>query len=150
MTTTSIINCQTFPHQWKPPATGSFKLNTDASFKVGEGSFSIGLLLRDHQGKFIVGKVQRLVMVSSVLEAEVIAIREGLHWLASLPYQNVEVESDSLLAVQAIKRPHDNILEVGFALDECQAMIQSRSGVSIIFAKRQANRAAWWLDYLVC
>lgn len=70
---TSTTNCHASPHRWKPPATGAFKLNTDATFKVGEGSFSIGLLLRDHQGKLIIGKVQRLVMVSSVLEAKVVA-----------------------------------------------------------------------------
>lgn len=77
-------------------------------------------------------------------------LREGLLWLASLSYQNVEVESDSLLAVQAITRPHDNILEVGYALDECRSMIQSRSGVSITFAKRQANKAAHLVARLPC
>lgn len=150
MLTTSTLSCQPSSQKWKPRGVGSFKLNTDAAVKVGDDTFSIGLILRDHQGEFITGKVKRMTMVSSVLEAEVAAIREGLHWLSSLPYHNVEVESDSTLSVQALKRPHDNVLEVDFVLDECRAIIQSGIGLSITFAKRQANKAAHLMARLPC
>lgn len=53
-------------------------------------------------------------MVSLVFKVEVAAINEGLQWLSSLLYHNVEVESDSLLSVQALKRPYDNCLELVF------------------------------------
>ena len=58
--------------------TTLIKLNTDAAIRLGEQSFSVGLVLRDHHGQFIMGKVCRLAMVSSVLEAEVTAIQEAL------------------------------------------------------------------------
>lgn len=112
-TSTMVLNTRTLSsqpssHKWKAPEVDSFKLNTDAAIKVGEDIFYIGPVLRDHQGEFMVGKVKRLMKVSSVLEAEVAAIKEGLQWLASLPYNNVEIETDSLLAVQATKRQHNN------------------------------------------
>lgn len=92
-------------HKWSPPKEGTFILNTDAGIKLGEEAFSIGLVIRDCKGAFIYGKVLKLGMVSIVFEAEVAAIREGLFWLNSLPYQYVGVESDSLMAVQAMRGP---------------------------------------------
>lgn len=93
--------------RWIPPEVGKFKLNTDASFKNGSDYFSVGLVLRDHFGSFVAGSVMSLKGATTVLEAEVCAIKEGLLWLVSMSYQDVEVESDSLLAVQAIKQSHD-------------------------------------------
>lgn len=91
-----------------------------------------------------------MAMVNSVFEAEVAAIREGLLWLVDLPYQHITVESDSLLAVRAINNSHDNVLEVGFMLDECRVIVQSRPGLSINFAKRQANQAAHLMARVAC
>ena len=89
-------------------------------------------------------------MVNSAFEAEVVAINEGLHWVASLPYQKVEIESDSLLSVQALNRSNDIALEVGFVFDDCRDIIQSRTGLSVTFAKRQANKAAHLMARLPC
>lgn len=49
-------------------------------------------------------------MVSSAFEAKAMAIYEGLYWLSTLPHQFVEVESDAMLAVQALKSTQDNHL----------------------------------------
>ncbi|XP_063947247.1 uncharacterized protein LOC135151929 [Daucus carota subsp. sativus] len=77
---------------WKAPAVGHLKLNTDAAIKLGESTFTVGLILRDHIGDFVGGKVRSLPMVSSVFEAEITAIKEGLQWLSTLPYQHVTIE----------------------------------------------------------
>lgn len=143
-------SCHSTLPKWIPPPLGKLKLNTDAAVRLGEDLFSVGLVLRDHLGSFIAGKVLRMMMVSSVFEAEVEAIKEGLKWLSSLPYQYVIVESDSLLAVQALKRSNDNCLEVGFALDECNDILLSRPGMSVSFAKRQANRVAHLMARIPC
>lgn len=92
--------------------------------------------MRDHLGSFVVGKVVCLKMVSSVYEAEAISIHESLQWLGTLLYHAVEVESDSLLTVQALKCIENNHLEVGFTLDACRKLLHFRRGLSISFAKR--------------
>ncbi|KAK1384784.1 hypothetical protein POM88_022519 [Heracleum sosnowskyi] len=125
----NIQACQPTSRRWKPLKTGTYKLNTDAAFKTEATSFSIGLVLHDHLGSFIVGMVKKARMVSSVFEAEATAISEGLQWLSALPYQHVELESDSLLSVQALSRSNDNYLEVGFVLDKCRVILKSRPGV---------------------
>ena len=54
------------------------------------------------------------------------------------------------MSVQAINHAHDNALEVGFVLDECRGAILSRPGLLVIFAKRQANKAAHLMARLPC
>ena len=136
--------------RWKTPAEGYLKLNTDASIKLGEETFSVGLILRDHKGAFVGGKTQRMQAAMSVFEAEVLAIREGLRWMVSLPHQLVVLETDSLLAVRALTQPHNIALEVGLILDECREIIHANPGFSITFAKRQANKAAHLMARLPC
>ncbi|XP_074346362.1 uncharacterized protein LOC141685140 [Apium graveolens] len=51
----------------------------DATDYQGASSFSIGMVLRNHEGSFVAGKTLCQTMVPSVLEAEARAIMEGLH-----------------------------------------------------------------------
>lgn len=38
--------------KWKAPAQGKLKINVDASVFKGSSSFTLGMILRDHQGQF--------------------------------------------------------------------------------------------------
>lgn len=64
--------------KWKKPQFGGFKLNVDAAIKLGDSFFSVGLVLRDHSGNFVVDKTISRLMVATVVEAEAQAILEGL------------------------------------------------------------------------
>lgn len=50
---------QVVEKRWQPPEIRNFKVNVDASVIEGGESFSIGMVLRDHTGKFIEGKNMR-------------------------------------------------------------------------------------------
>lgn len=150
LTAVGVKHYSSVVHKWRPPERGMLKLNVDAAYKVGLDSFSIGLVLRDHLGSFVAGKVLCFKIVSSVLEAETMAVHEGLKWLCSMPHQLVEVESDALLVVQAIKCDQNNLLEVGFILDACREMLKYNPGLSLSFAKRQANNAAHLMAKVPC
>ncbi|XP_074351779.1 uncharacterized protein LOC141690922 [Apium graveolens] len=102
MQVVSIPRTEHVIQKWLPPPTGSVKLNVDASISVGANDFSTGMLIRDHEGNFLLGRVACISGAGSVLEAEITALYEGLCWIKSLPYQNVLIESDSLLTVQAV------------------------------------------------
>lgn len=137
-------------HKWKPPDEGCFKLNVDAAIKLGTYTFTIGLVLRDHRGHFVAGKTMCIRMVSTVLEAEALALQEGIVWLFSMTHQKVCIESDSLLCVQTIKNAHEIHLKVGHILDYCRVALLSRPGFSVMFVKRQANKAAHLMARLPC
>ncbi|KAL8133792.1 hypothetical protein AgCh_009018 [Apium graveolens] len=126
--------------RWKKQDVGSFKLNVDATFRVGVSSFSVGLVIRDHDGAFVAAKSLSYPMVSTVLEAEAVAIHAGLSWLSSLHYTSIFIESDSLVNVRALQCSHENLLEVGHVLEACRSILDSFPGFSISFVKRQANK----------
>ncbi|XP_074357577.1 uncharacterized protein LOC141697194 [Apium graveolens] len=137
----SASDCH-YPQKWKPPDVGRLKLNVDASVHVNAADFSIGLILRDHMGQFVAGKVKCIARSGNVLEAKATAILEGLKWIVDMNYRNVEVESDSLVSVKAIQNGSENFLEVGHLFEDCRAYFKSRGDLSISFVKRQANKVA--------
>ncbi|KAL8101630.1 hypothetical protein AgCh_033504 [Apium graveolens] len=56
----------------------------------------------NHRGEEDEGDTVCTSMVSTVFEAEALAILEGLQWLLSMNHTRVTIESDSMLAVRAL------------------------------------------------
>ena len=137
--TASISPVVCHVQRWLPLVAGYLKLNVDASVTMGSNRFSVGLILRDHLGEFVARKASCYPGVGSVLEAEVHAIFEGLQWLISMSHNNVIIESDSLLSIQAIEHTSDIQFEEGQVIDLCQEVVASKVGLSLSFVKRQAK-----------
>lgn len=68
--TPSMVHNQQSNAKWVALVPGSFKLNVDASIVEGSSSFSIGMVLRNHRGQFVGGKVMRFEKKVTVFEAE--------------------------------------------------------------------------------
>lgn len=86
----------------KCPEEGHYKLNIDASVFSGTNSFSIGMILRDHNGMFLRGKMARFSGRVLAFEAEVVGILEAPSWIYTAPSQRVTVETDSLMVVNTL------------------------------------------------
>ncbi|XP_074322941.1 uncharacterized protein LOC141659906 [Apium graveolens] len=93
----SVIN-------WKPPDRGWLKLNVDASVKKGDSNFAIGMVIRNEDGNFIMGKNLRIAGCVNVLEVEAYGVWVAIKWIEELQLKNVTVESDSSLVVQALQQ----------------------------------------------
>lgn len=98
---------------WEKPSSGKLKLNIVATINEGQQHFSVGLALRDSQGQFVLGKTRKLPGSVSFVEAEMVAILEGLSWLEELQVYEAITESDSLLSVNAVNQEYQNYLELG-------------------------------------
>lgn len=107
---------------WNALDPGKFKVNVDASVFPNASSFTVGMVMRNHQGTFIAGKVICLPMVELVFEAETVGINEALSWIKTQQFQDnaVMVESDSMLVVNSIKSDRENLLEVGEIIERVQ------------------------------
>lgn len=125
--------------KWKKPEDGVLKLNVDVAVRLGEASFSLGLVLRDSAGAFVISKTICKAMVATVIEAEASVILEGLKWLLTLNHEMLIIESESLLAVRALQDPQENLLEVGHILIVCKLILYSNSDYSVFFVKRQVS-----------
>lgn len=62
-------------HRWKPSDPNVLKVNVDASFRSAEASSSVGMVLRNHDGDFLAGKVVCLEDAATIFKAEAIGTR---------------------------------------------------------------------------
>lgn len=62
----------------------------------------------------------------------------------------VSVESDSLVAVNAINGMNNYLMEVGHIIDHCRLLLQSMPSVSVKFVRKQANEVAHGLAKMPC
>lgn len=136
--------------KWHQPAPGSLKLNVDASVTEGQNSFSLGMVIRNHQGDYIAGKVMRCVGRVPALEAELTGVAEALVWAQEVADGEVEIESDSLLAVNALKNNQDNLLEFGDLVQQCKASLEVNKRFKVSFVRRQANQVAHRIARIPC
>lgn len=66
--------------RWRPPEPGCLKINVDASIRENEDHYSIGMVMRDHEGRFLMDKTLKVEGKISVLEAESVGVLEALLW----------------------------------------------------------------------
>ena len=103
---------------WKKPPSGSIKLNVDAAFATVVKEARLGLVIRDSRGEVLWSAVKRVDQVYSPLQAELLAILFGLEEIAGFTSQDVEVESDSLLAISEVKNINNSSCEwEGISMD---------------------------------
>ncbi|XP_074322969.1 uncharacterized protein LOC141659929 [Apium graveolens] len=115
--------------RWSCPIEGQLKLNVDASVFSGANFFFIGMVIRDHNGHFLKGKVAKLSGCVSIFEAEAVGVQEALTWLREWPSQQ---------------------LEVGTILESCKAGLMEKNNVKVGHVKNLANRAAHQMARIPC
>ncbi|XP_048435986.1 uncharacterized protein LOC125475314 [Pyrus x bretschneideri] len=82
------------PACWGPPCSPFLKVNVDASWEAQSKGGYAGVVIRDHEGKFVAAKRGR-VGATSVAAAEAAAILLGCELAVELELDCIIVESDS-------------------------------------------------------
>ncbi|GFY81985.1 hypothetical protein Acr_02g0002250 [Actinidia rufa] len=128
---------------WKPPSTGIFKLNTDGASKgnLGQAGAGAGGLIRNHEGRWVAGFCHNIGTTNS-LEAEVTAIKDGLELVNRLGLTNVDVETDSKLAVQLIAGSIFSGEHVNNLVNDCRRLMEEIGSTTLRHVYREANACA--------
>ncbi|CAN0876753.1 Putative ribonuclease H protein At1g65750, partial [Linum grandiflorum] len=129
---------------WSPPPIGWVKLNVDGSRVSAEDSTAIGGVLRGACGTWIAGFLHHIGS-QPILQAELLAIRDGLSWVQMLRYSQVEVESDSLLAVQLVMSSNTCCHPLGTLISDIHSLMEMMQNCKIRHIRREANFVA---DYI--
>ncbi|OMO70991.1 hypothetical protein CCACVL1_18527 [Corchorus capsularis] len=129
---------------WQRPAASFVKVNVDGSAKGNPGLSAAGGLIRDMQANWICGFTYR-VGISSSLVAELWAIYHGLSLCWERGFRNVELESDSLLAVSRIKGVTSDYSPHHRLLDAINELLNHDWTCRIKHIYREANMCADWL-----
>ncbi|MQL83200.1 hypothetical protein Taro_015679 [Colocasia esculenta] len=79
------------------------KLNVDGAYKMGSGIAAGGGILRNGNGDIIFAFAARYYDIHSSLEAEALALRDGISLCCERGVKEFHIESDSLVLVQIMK-----------------------------------------------
>ena len=89
------------PIKWSLSPLDWFKLNTDGSSLGNPGLARGGGLIRDHLGDWV-GGFSRFIGFTTSVQVELRALKDGLLLAIDLWILNLEIEIDSLVAVELI------------------------------------------------
>lgn len=140
----------------KSPSVGWLKLNIDASIKHKPSSVAIGGLILNESGRWSNGFYGR-IGTCNLLSAEFWVLREGLTLAWNMRIPNIEVETDSEVAVKIINdgdiRDHPD----GSLIADCRQLLRRPWNAKLLFTKRDGNRCADTLaemghssNYVIC
>ncbi|CAH9122326.1 unnamed protein product [Cuscuta epithymum] len=132
---------------WCCPAAGMVKLNVDAAVRTGY--CGLGWCLRDEEGKFVAGAARKWQGNLSVLEAELIGIREALSWLLDFEWRAIEVESDASRAISEILKG-SSISSYGLVAADIRDIANNFASISFSHVRRSANKAAHVMAKAAC
>ncbi|KAK6118987.1 hypothetical protein DH2020_047273 [Rehmannia glutinosa] len=126
---------------WRKPPPGTFKLNTDASTKVGSGT-GIGAVLRDHEGKVIASLSKHLSPEYPIEIGEAIACREGINLARSIQCSNLLVEADCIQLVNGIASDQKDYSYLGKIVEDIRAGQEFFNSAPLSHISRKANTLA--------
>lgn len=102
------------------------------------------MVARDHTGALIGAQSSCKQGSLNPDLAEAIGIKEALSWVKSRAWERVEVETDCLGVVQAIRCSSINLSYLGRVIDDCRRLLDDLRvhNVTLKFVRRSVNRVA--------
>ncbi|KAL8120232.1 hypothetical protein AgCh_017395 [Apium graveolens] len=137
-------------NSWAAPQMVTIKVNVDAAIFKDPSAYSIGLIARDSSGQLVHAHSSYYRGEISPENAKVLAIKEALSWLKQQQWEEVQPESDCLVAVQAINSKVCMISPFGSVVEECSSLIRNLNKIILSFVRRSANMAAHFLAKESC
>ncbi|XP_075524301.1 uncharacterized protein LOC142556702 [Primulina tabacum] len=117
-------------------------MDVDACYNEHTHRYSIGGVIRNHEGQPVLVFGNKIEKPSYVLYAELLAILQGLNISKThnlrLPY----ISSDSLLAVQAILGEEENLSYAGALAIDIRRLLALQGRPTLSHVRRSANCVA--------
>ncbi|KAL6223089.1 hypothetical protein ACLB2K_006479 [Fragaria x ananassa] len=124
--------------KWSCPPSGRLKINVDGAFRKEERTGRVGVIARDGQGRCVAALSRHIPYAQSALHVEAEAVRAGLLIAFYHQWENIEVESDSAIMLQALTREEEDLTEVGTIVNDCKSYMQAFNFVSVWHIFREA------------
>lgn len=136
---------------WIKPPLDRLKINTDGAFSPLDRTGSWGYAIRDSVGEVICAGTGKIEQALDALHAEAVACMEGLSAAADHGMQNLILESDSLMLINALQGDAFRMAATGGIIAEIKHLIAS-SFVSFVsnHCPRDCNRLAHAIAKLSC
>ena len=129
------------PIKWVSPPLGWFKLNTDGSLLGNPGLAGGGGVICNHLGEWV-GGFSRAIDATISVQAELRALKNGLELAIDLGILNLEIEMDSLVAVELANSIATPNIFLSAIVTDCRSLIERFELCSLKHIFREANGCA--------
>uniref|UniRef100_A0A803QF42 RNase H type-1 domain-containing protein n=1 Tax=Cannabis sativa TaxID=3483 RepID=A0A803QF42_CANSA len=127
---------------WSKPMGNKIKVNVDGAIFEAQQRFGFGCVARDHFGHLTEAISDSRVGVVLPEIAEVIGMKEALSWIKKKGWEDMIIETDSLIVVQALNSSVHMTSHFGLLVEDCRLILSTLKNILISFVYRYANRAA--------
>jgi ribonuclease HI len=142
------------PPRWSPPPEGFTCINVDAALFPQENRMGCGIVLRNHDGDFILSVSEGLAGLPSPEMAEALAARQALVISRDHGVTKAVLVSDCLSLVQRISSKGLDRSPLGSVIADIKTLATDFESCSFKFASRDVNVVAHKLarcsEHLVC
>lgn len=145
----AMQSCDVGSDRWSPPPRGWLKFNVDAGLRDAAMS-GLGVIGRDEHGGVWAVAAKKRISDGPALLSEMMAIEEGLLLARSLGVKKVILESDCLLAIQALRGRQTYRNQMGVILQNIRCLAESFREVRWSHVKHSGNSVAHSLVALAC
>ncbi|KAJ9139642.1 hypothetical protein P3X46_030355 [Hevea brasiliensis] len=128
--------------RWCPPLVGLLKCNFNVAFAANHEFMGLGWIMRNLSGVFRAAKMKTVMGTVSFTVAEALCFREALSWLKVRGWTKVQLESDSLLLVQAVSSRLTYRSYFGSIVNDRKWLMRDLQFCSLHFVRKAANQAA--------
>ncbi|KAM6541763.1 hypothetical protein CsatB_006210 [Cannabis sativa] len=135
---------------WTKPMSGKIKINVDGAIFEPQQLFGFGCLARNHTGQLLEAFAESKFGVVLPEIAEIMGMKEALSWIKRKGWEDVIVETDSLIVVQALNSSIHMTSYFGLLVEDCRLILSTLKNVLISFVYRSANKAAHCLARESC
>ena len=136
-----VKNVVSIPIKWVAPPLGWFKLNTDGSSLGNPGLARGGGIIRNHLGDWV-GGFSRAIGYTTSVQAELRALKDGLILAIDLGILNLEIEMDSLVAVELLNSITTPNAFLSSIVADCRYLMERFEHASLKHIFREANGCA--------
>ena len=137
------------PIKWTPPPIGIFKVNVDGATSDHGGNSSVGVIVRDCTGQTVAASSTLLKACYSAELVEIMALLQGILLAQDLHLPRVILESDALVAIQAINNKYIGSSS-GHLILEILHIRSSFESCSFQHISRDFNEVAHELAHYAC
>ncbi|KAK1618623.1 hypothetical protein QYE76_024140 [Lolium multiflorum] len=129
---------------------GWTKLNADGAFSAKDGSGGCGVVMRDHNGRFLVGASHFFHSSSDPERAELLACKQALVMARSKGLTKMVLETDCLGVVAKIRSNNMDRSIHGPLVEEIKSLLKDFADHSVRHVRRTGNKVAHSLARFGC
>ena len=128
--------------RWKPPASGTFKINFDGAISAEEKCSGMGAIIRGREGLVIASMAARVPQLLQPIEIEALAAYRALEFAREVGISDAVLEGDSSLVMTALASKTPSLAPFGLLLHDSLIVSVGFSKLSYSHTKREGNSVA--------